>query len=57
MNNPEDSKFIMKIPNKKVSKMDFTVFDLETTGLSPSKHEIIEIGTFKIRKMHIIEDG
>jgi len=32
----------------------FTAFDLETTGLSPSEHQIVEIGAVKFDKRGII---
>jgi DNA polymerase III epsilon subunit family exonuclease len=37
-------------PNLQVLPKQFAVFDLETTGLNPSKHEIIEIGAVKVNR-------
>ncbi len=34
---------------------DYVVFDLETTGLTPLRHEIIEIGAVKVREGKIID--
>lgn len=34
---------------------DFTVFDLETTGLRASEHEIIEIGALKFKNDEIVD--
>ena len=36
-------------------KGDFVVFDLETTGLNPTVHKIIEIGAIKMRDGKMIE--
>lgn len=34
---------------------DYTIVDLETTGLSPAKNEIIEISALKIRDNKVVE--
>lgn len=35
---------------------DYVVFDLETTGLEPSIHEIIEIGALKYKNNELVEE-
>lgn len=35
--------------------MDFVVFDLETTGLQPTHHEIIEIGAVRLQNGEVVE--
>lgn len=39
-----------------VSNLTFVVFDTETTGLSPEKDRIVEIGAVKIRNGKIVEE-
>jgi len=39
-----------------VNETEFVVFDLETTGLNPSQHEIIEIGAVKIKAGEKIDE-
>ncbi len=36
--------------------MDYVVFDLETTGLSPERDGIVEIGALRVRGGEVIED-
>ena len=35
----------------------YIAFDLETTGLSPQEHEIIEIGALKVREGKVVYSG
>ncbi|QBF34865.1 PolC-type DNA polymerase III [Mycoplasmopsis phocirhinis] len=40
--------FLGSIPKGKISEQTFVCFDIETTGLSPRFHELIEYGSFSI---------
>ncbi len=40
------------LKGKKAKKDSFVAFDIETTGLSPNTHEIIEIGAIKINDIN-----
>jgi len=40
----------------RLSKLNFVVFDLETTGYSPTKDRIIQIGALKLDGKKILED-
>lgn len=51
----EYEKYI-KYVNTTKYPTDFVVFDLETTGLSSSKHEIIEIGAIRFREGNPVEE-
>ena len=42
---------------QKFLETEFTVFDLETSGLNPSKDDILEIAGLKLRGGEIIEEG
>ena len=35
---------------------DYTVIDIETTGLNPDENEIIEVGAVKVRDRKIIDE-
>jgi DNA polymerase-3 subunit alpha (Gram-positive type) len=51
----DDLKLIVKDPKGQSFQSDFVVFDLETTGLSPKKNKIIEIGAVKVQEGKITE--
>ncbi len=41
--------------NKKITELEFVIFDLETTGLKPETEQIIEIAASKVKNGKIIE--
>ena len=51
----DDTKRIVKNPAGQDFQGDYVVFDLETTGFSPKKNRIIEIGAVKVRGGAITE--
>ena len=51
----DDTKRIVKDPKGQDFRGDFVVFDLETTGFSPKKNKIIEIGAVKVQNGAITE--
>jgi len=51
----DDTKRIVKNPAGQDFRGDYVVFDLETTGFSPKKNRIIEIGAVKVRGGEITE--
>ena len=51
----DDTKRIVKDPEGQDFRGDFVVFDLETTGFSPKKNKIIEIGAVKVQAGAITE--
>ena len=51
----DDTKRIVKDPEGQDFRGDFVVFDLETTGFSPKKNKIIEIGAVKVQNGAITE--
>ncbi len=51
----DDTKRIVHKPAGQDFSADFVVFDLETTGFSPKKNKIIEIGAVKVQKGSITE--
>lgn len=51
----DDTKRIVKDPKGQNFQSDFVVFDLETTGFSPKKNKIIEIGAVKVQQGHITD--
>ena len=51
----DDTKRIVNDPKGQDFHSDFVVFDLETTGFSPKKNKIIEIGAVKVQNGSITE--
>ncbi len=51
----DDTKDIVRHPAGQSLQADFVVFDLETTGFSPVKNRIIEIGAVKVSQGKITE--
>ncbi|MFW5885402.1 MAG: PolC-type DNA polymerase III [Halanaerobium sp.] len=53
----DDGEPIINNPySSNLDQTEFVVFDLETTGLNPSQHEIIEIGAVKIKAGEKIDE-
>ena len=53
--NDTDPVFIISEPDERSYNDEIIIFDVETTGLSPQKHRLTEIGAVKIRNMQIID--
>ncbi len=53
----DDGEPIINNPySAELDEVEFVVFDLETTGLNPSQHEIIEIGAVKVKNGKKIDE-
>lgn len=53
--NPHNNTSKKIISNCEITPKDFTIIDLETTGLSVFQNEIIEIGAIKVRDLKIVD--
>lgn len=51
----EPAAFRMPPGNTKFENVTFVVFDTETTGFSPEKDRLVEIGAVKIRKGEVLD--
>ena len=51
----DDTKDIVHESRNQSLEADYVVFDLETTGFSPEKNKIIEIGAVKVSKGNIVD--
>ncbi|MEE8638492.1 MAG: exonuclease domain-containing protein [Candidatus Margulisiibacteriota bacterium] len=45
----KEYKFLARARGETLDKLEYVVFDIETTGLEPTQHEITEIGALKIK--------
>ncbi|TYC55688.1 3'-5' exonuclease [Rhodobacterales bacterium] len=43
------------IEDTPIDELTFVVFDTETTGLTPHKDELVQIGAVRVRKGHVVE--
>ena len=51
----DDLKLLVENPRGQSLQGNFVVFDLETTGLSPEKNRIIEIGAVRVERGEIVD--
>lgn len=51
----DDLNAVIQNPQNQTLEDEYTVFDIETTGLSPTKDKITEIGAIKIKNGKIID--
>ncbi len=45
----KEYKFLSRARGETLEMLDYVVFDIETTGLEPTQHEITEIGALKLK--------
>lgn len=45
----KEYKFLGRARGETLDKLEYVIFDIETTGLEPTQHEITEIGALKTR--------
>lgn len=49
----KEYKFLSRARGETIDKLDYVIFDIETTGLKPAIHEITEIGALKINNQEV----
>jgi len=50
----KEYKFLSRARGETLDKLDYVVFDIETTGLEPTQHEITEIGAIKLKGSEVV---